>query len=72
MSFTKSTIMRNTRLREAGVEFLMQPQEIETAVGRRKIAFFEAPGGIRTEVMEILEDWENNPDGVDRSQLDKS
>lgn len=60
------------RLREAGVEFLMQPQEIETAVGRRKIAFFEAPGGIRTEVMEILEDWEDNLDGVDRSKLDNT
>ena len=27
-------------LRDAGVEFLMEPQEIETQVGRRKIAFF--------------------------------
>ena len=45
-------------LREAGVRFLIEPQEIDTAVGRRKIAFFEAPDGIRTEVMEILEDRE--------------
>ena len=45
-------------LREAGVRFLIEPQEIDTAVGRRKIAFFEAPDGTRTEVMEILEDRE--------------
>ena len=45
-------------LRKAGVRFLIEPQEIDTAVGRRKIAFFEAPDGIRTEVMEILEDRE--------------
>ena len=36
----------------------MEPQEIETAVGRRKIAFFEAPDGIRTEVMQVIEDRE--------------
>jgi len=36
----------------------IEPQEIDTAVGRRKIAFVEAPDGIRTEVMEILEDRE--------------
>lgn len=46
------------RLRESGVRFLMEPQEIETAVGRRKIAFFEAPDGVRTEVMQIIEDRE--------------
>lgn len=47
------------KLRAAGVKFLMEPQEIETAVGRRKIAFFESPNGIRTEIMEILEDYGN-------------
>ena len=46
-------------LRESGVRFLMEPQEIETQVGRRKIAFFEDPNGIRTEVMEIIDDWSN-------------
>ena len=45
-------------LRQAGVRFLIEPQEIDTVVGRRKIAFFEAPDGIRTEVMQILEDRE--------------
>ena len=45
------------RLRETGLRFLMEPQEIETEIGRRKIAFFEDPNGIRTEVMEIIEDW---------------
>jgi catechol 2,3-dioxygenase-like lactoylglutathione lyase family enzyme len=44
------------RLREAGVRFLMGPQVIEAAFGRRRIAFFETPDGLRTEVMEILED----------------
>ena len=43
-------------LREAGVRFLMEPQEIETAIGRRKIVFYEDPSGIRTEVMQIIED----------------
>jgi len=44
------------RLREAGVRFLMEPQVIDTAVGRRKIAFFEDPNGIRTEVMQVIEE----------------
>ena len=44
-------------LRDAGTEFLMEPQEIETQLGRRKIAFFVDPNGIRTEVMEVIEDW---------------
>jgi catechol 2,3-dioxygenase-like lactoylglutathione lyase family enzyme len=44
------------RLRETGVKFLMEPRVIETAFGKRKIAFFETPGGMRTEVMQILED----------------
>lgn len=43
-------------LREAEVEWLMEPQEIDVEVGRRKIAFFVDPNGIRTEVMQILED----------------
>lgn len=58
------------RLREAGVRFLMEPQEIATALGRRKIAFFEAPNGIRTEVMQVLEDWEDSD--IDRSTLDQT
>ena len=51
------------RLRDAGVHFLMEPQEITTALGRRKIAFFEAPNGIRTEVMQVIEDWEDRGGG---------
>lgn len=43
-------------LREAGVRWLMEPQEIELELGRRKIAFFIDPNGIRTEVMQIIED----------------
>ena len=58
------------RLRETGIRFLMEPQEIATALGRRKIAFFEAPNGIRTEVMQVLEDWEDT--ATDRSALDET
>ncbi len=57
-------------LREAGIRFLMEPQEITTALGRRKIAFFESPDGIRTEVMQVLEDWEGRATDIDRSTLD--
>ena len=44
------------RLRKAGVSFLMEPQVIEAEFGTRRIAFFETADGMRTEVMEILED----------------
>jgi catechol 2,3-dioxygenase-like lactoylglutathione lyase family enzyme len=44
------------RLRKAGVRFFMEPQVVEAEFGRRRIAFFETPDGMRTEVMEILED----------------
>ncbi len=44
------------RLRKAGVRFLMEPQVIEAEFGTRRIAFFETPDGMRTEVMEILDD----------------
>jgi catechol 2,3-dioxygenase-like lactoylglutathione lyase family enzyme len=44
------------RLRAAGVRFIMEPRVIEAEFGRRRIAFFETPDGMRTEVMEILED----------------
>jgi catechol 2,3-dioxygenase-like lactoylglutathione lyase family enzyme len=44
------------RLRAAGVSFLMEPQTIEAAFGKRRIAFFETPDGMRTEIMQILED----------------
>lgn len=43
-------------LRGAKVRWLMEPREIDIALGRRKIAFFVDPSGIRTEVMQILED----------------
>jgi catechol 2,3-dioxygenase-like lactoylglutathione lyase family enzyme len=44
------------RLREAGVRFFMEPQVVEAEFGTRRIAFFETADGMRTEVMEILED----------------
>jgi hypothetical protein len=34
----------------------MEPRVIEAAFGKRKNAFFETPDGMRTEVMQILED----------------
>ena len=43
-------------LRRAGVKWLMAPQEIDFALGRRRIAFFVDPNGIRTEVMQVIED----------------
>jgi catechol 2,3-dioxygenase-like lactoylglutathione lyase family enzyme len=46
------------RLRAAGVTFIMEPQEIEAAFGRRRIAFFATPDGLRTEVMQVLEEGE--------------
>ncbi len=45
-----------SRLRASGVRFIMEPRVIEVAFGRRRIAFFETPDGVRTEVMQILED----------------
>ena len=47
---------RIARLEAAGVRFLMPPQVIEAAFGKRRIAFFETPDGVRTEIMQILED----------------
>jgi catechol 2,3-dioxygenase-like lactoylglutathione lyase family enzyme len=44
------------RLRAAGVRFIMEPQTIRAAFGRRRIAFFETADGMRTEIMQILED----------------
>ncbi len=44
------------RLREAGVTFFVEPQEIEAEFGRRRIAFFIAPDGVRTEIMQIITD----------------
>ena len=43
-------------LKQANVEWLMEPQEIDFELGRRKIAFFVDPNGIRTEVMQVIED----------------
>jgi catechol 2,3-dioxygenase-like lactoylglutathione lyase family enzyme len=44
------------RLRATGARFLMAPRVIEADFGKREIAFFETPDGMRTEVMQILED----------------
>ena len=44
------------RLRATGVRFIMEPETITAAFGRRRIAFFETPDGMRTEVMQVLED----------------
>jgi catechol 2,3-dioxygenase-like lactoylglutathione lyase family enzyme len=46
-------------LRNSGVRILMEPQLIHAAFGVRKICFFEAPDGVRTEVMQIIEDSPN-------------
>lgn len=44
------------RLRKTGVPFILEPQEIESEFGRRRIVFFEAPDGVRTEIMQIITD----------------
>ena len=44
------------RLRGAGVPFILEPQEIESEFGRRRIVFFVAPDGVRTEIMQIITD----------------
>ncbi len=43
-------------LRREDATFIMEPQEIEAEFGRRHIAFFVTPGGVRTEIMQIIED----------------
>ena len=43
-------------LHRAGIALVMEPQLVEASFGTRKIAFFEAPGGVRTEIMEIVSD----------------
>lgn len=40
----------------AGVSLVMEPQLVEASFGTRKIAFFETPGGVRTEIMKIVSD----------------
>jgi len=44
------------QLRRSGVKFFMEPRVLKGEFGVRKIAFFEAPDGVRTEIMEVLED----------------
>jgi predicted enzyme related to lactoylglutathione lyase len=43
-------------LRESAVKIFMEPCIIEGEFGKRKIVFFETPEGIRTEIMQTLED----------------
>ena len=44
------------RLRASGCRILMEPTEIESDFGVRRICFFIGPGGVRTEVMQIIRD----------------
>lgn len=44
------------RLREYGIKFIVEPTVIETDWDVRKIAFYENPEGVRTEILEILEE----------------
>lgn len=43
------------KLRESGVDFVYEPAVIETDWDVRKIAFFVAPDGLRTEITQIVE-----------------
>ena len=51
----------------AGHEVVWGPTVVEGAFGRRRIAFVEAPGGIRLEFMEQLDEPERPAGGEDRS-----
>ena len=44
------------RVKESDVKFLMEPQPLTAEFGVRNFAFFEAPDGIRTEIMQVIED----------------
>jgi len=46
------------KLRQSGAKFLFEPTVLETDWDVRKFAFFEYPEGVRTEIMEILEEKE--------------
>ena len=43
------------RLRELGTEVLIEPVEVDAALGRRIISFWRSPNGLVFEVMQILE-----------------
>ena len=44
------------RLRQAGIKFFVEPCVVEGKFGVQKIAIFEKPDGVRTEIMQILKD----------------
>jgi len=46
------------KLRQSGAKFLFEPTVLETDWDVRKIAFFQYPEGLRTEIMEVLEEKE--------------
>ena len=43
------------RLRELGTEVLIEPVEVDAALGRRIVSFWRSPNGLVFEVMQILE-----------------
>ena len=43
------------KLRELGTEVLIEPVEVDAALGRRIISFWRSPNGLVFEVMQILE-----------------
>jgi catechol 2,3-dioxygenase-like lactoylglutathione lyase family enzyme len=45
---------RVAAFRRAGIGFFFGPTEVRAAFGARRIAFFEAPGGVRTEIAELI------------------
>ena len=45
-----------SQVKKSEVKFLMEPQLLKADFGVRNFAFFEAPDGIRTEIMQVLED----------------
>lgn len=49
------------RIKALGAKVLIEPLEIKTAGGRRKLAFFLSPGGFAFEVLQIILDDTGSP-----------
>ncbi len=46
----------HARIKALGARILIEPREISAGFGRRKLAFFQSPGGLAFEIIQILAD----------------